>query len=108
MTKNDKPEKLRFYHAYDSSGNHLCGVVAKTAVEAKKYVHGSDYDEDTPWIELSVKWSKGADTSGFSKGIMNENGDCLLAIKRGLFTGQGEDCELCEDYPECTKFLNNN
>lgn len=97
--------EFRFYHAYDSDGNHLCGVVAKTAKEARKMVFGSEYAEDIGWIELSVRWEKGADISGFVEGIFNENNNCLDAIKRELFSGQGEGCECCNDYQECTSFL---
>ncbi len=99
-------EKLRFYHAYNGIGEHLCGVLASTAKEAKKMVYQTEYTEDLEWLEISVKWNKGADISGFEKGIFGENsGDCLVAIKRGLFTSQGEGCECCDVYKECTEFL---
>lgn len=95
--------EFRFYHAYDSDGTHLCGVVANKAIEAKKMVFGSEYAEDVLWIELSVKWDKGADTSGFKVGIFD---DCFVAIQRGIFTAQSENCTYCNIQSKCARFLN--
>lgn len=98
-------KKLRFYHSYDKDGNHLCGIIAETAKEAKKLVYQSEYDQDSEWIEISIKWVKGVDISGFNPGIFNENNDCFEGIKRGLFNSQGEGCEYCDSNKECTEFL---
>ena len=101
--------KLKFYHAYNPVGEHICGVIASTAKKAKKMVYRSDYAEDLKWLEISIKWNNGADISGFKKGVFTaESGDCLVAIKRGLFDRQIEGCEHCDAYKECSDFLESN
>ena len=99
---------LRFYHAYNDIGDHLCGVIAGSAKQAKHLVYGSEYAEELGWIEITIKWQKGADISGFKFGIFNENNDCFEAIKRRLFTSQGEGCMYCDAYSDCSNFLENN
>ena len=98
-------KKLRFYHVYNNLGEHLCGVVANTAKEGKKFVFGSEYTEDLSWIELSLKWNKEADTTGFKEGIFD---DCWTAIQRGIFDSQGEGCMYCDVHEKCARFLNAN
>ncbi len=100
--------KSRFYHAYNDNGDHLCGVIARSAKQAKHFVYGSEYAEGLEWIEITINWQKGADISGFEVGIFNENNDCFEGIKRGLFTIQGEGCECCDAYSDCSNFLENN
>lgn len=106
--ENKSFERLRFYHAYDPSGEHLAGIIATTARKAKEVIYQTEYSEDLGWIEISIKWVKNADITGFKPGIFNENNDCFEGIKRKLFSSQGEDCDCCDAYSECSEFLENN
>lgn len=87
---------MRAYFVQGKDMDYGVAIVADTAKEARNLAVGHDALDAVPFIEIEVKWKRGADVTGLLKGEV----DPVEALRRGLYGWIMGDCPNCQNDAE--------